>query len=327
MTEEHGTYAAMVVRSPGEIELTTLARSLLADNAVRVAVEAVGVNPVDAGNCADGTWAGLAAPYVVGYEFAGRVLAVGRAVSDLEPGDEVWGLLPVRGTRWGAYAEEVVADAGFVAHRPPALSAVEAAALPLAGGTALQILERLEPQAGEWMLVHGAGGGVGHLLVQLARDLGVQIAAPASAARRMFLESLGVAAVVDRAQPEPLRAARERAGADFPLVADLVGGGLLAASLPLMAEGGRAASITDLSGDLDEALDRNITVHGVLLRPGQQRLESLRRLVDRGVLRPVLDEVLPLTEAVRALRRVESGSGQGKVVLRVPSATRSSRGA
>jgi len=319
MTERRETYAAMVVRSTSEIELATLPRDALADNAVRVAVAAAGVNPVDAGNRADGTWAGLDASYVVGYEFAGLVLAVGRAVSDLEPGDDVWGLLPVRGTRWGAYAEEVVANAAFVARRPPTLSALEAAALPLAGGTALQIVERLEPQAGEWMLVHGAGGGVGHLLVQLAHDLGVHIAAPASAARRVFLESLGVAVVVDRHLPEPLRAARERVGVDFPMVADLVGGGLLAASLPLMADGGRAAAIVDLTGDLDEALDRNITVHGVLLRPGRELLESLGRLVERGVLWPTLDEVLPLAEAARALRRVQSGSGQGKVVLSVPT--------
>src|SRR5436190_13012999 len=171
MTERRETYAAMVVRSTSEIELATLPRDALADNAVRVAVAAAGVNPVDAGNRADGTWAGLDASYVVGYEFAGLVLAVGRAVSDLEPGDDVWGLLPVRGTRWGAYAEEVVADAAFVARRPPTLSALEAAALPLAGGTALQIVERLDPQAGERMLVHGAGGSVGHLRVQLAHDL------------------------------------------------------------------------------------------------------------------------------------------------------------
>ena len=103
------------------------------------------------------------------------------------------------------------------------------------------------------------------------------------------------------------------------MVADLVGGGLLAASLPLMADRGRAAAIVDLTGDLDEALDRNITVHGVLLRPGRELLESLGRLVERGVLRPTLDEVVPLAEAARALRRVQSGSGQGKVVLSVPT--------
>jgi NADPH2:quinone reductase len=103
------------------------------------------------------------------------------------------------------------------------------------------------------------------------------------------------------------------------MVADLVGGGLLAASLPLMADGGRAAAIVDLTDDLDEALDRNITVHGVLLRPGRELLESLGRLVERGVLRPTLDEVVPLAEAGRALRRVQSGSGHGKVVLSVPT--------
>jgi NADPH:quinone reductase-like Zn-dependent oxidoreductase len=81
MTERRETYAAMVVRSTSEIELATLPRDALADNAVRVAVAAAGVNPVDAGNRADGTWAGLDASYVVGYEFAGLVLAVGRAVS------------------------------------------------------------------------------------------------------------------------------------------------------------------------------------------------------------------------------------------------------
>src|SRR6266700_4167017 len=94
MTERRETYAAMVVRSTSEIELATLPRDALADNAVRVAVAAAGVNPVDAGNRADGTWAGLDASYVVGYEFAGLVLAVGRAVSDLEPGDDVWGCCP-----------------------------------------------------------------------------------------------------------------------------------------------------------------------------------------------------------------------------------------
>src|SRR6266576_4244684 len=194
MTERRETYTAMVVRSTSEFELATLPRDALADDAVRVAVAAAGVNPVDAGNRADGTWAGLDASYVVGYD-----------------------------------------------------------------------------------------------------------------------ESLGVAVVVDRHLAEPLRAARERVGVDFPMAADLVSGGLLAASPPLMADGGRAAAIVDLTGDLDEALDRNITVHGVLLRPGRELLESRGRLVERGVL------WRPLAEAARALRRVQSGSGQGKVVLSVPT--------
>src|SRR4051812_8367426 len=240
MDERNGTYSAMVIRSPGEIELATLRRPALADDDVRVTVAAVGVNPVDAQNRADGTWAGLDASYVVGYEFAGRVLEVGGAVSDLQPGDDVWGVLPVRGTRWGAYAEEVAADARFVARRPPTLSALEAAALPLAGGTALQILERLEPRAGEWMLVHGAGGGVGHLLVQLAQDVGVHVAAPASTARHAFLESLGVAVGGAPHHTETLRAPPGRADAGLSFVAALVPGGVVGGGPPRRGRGGGA---------------------------------------------------------------------------------------
>ena len=134
---------------------------------VVVAVEAAGVNPVDAANRADPTWAGVRPPYVVGYELAGRIQAVGEAV-DWWGGELVWGLLPVRGTRWGTYAELVCLDAALVGPRPPGLSAVQAASLPLAGATAVQLLDRLDPRPGEWLLVHAAcwcswpgGGGRG----------------------------------------------------------------------------------------------------------------------------------------------------------------------
>lgn len=284
---------------------------------VRVAVEAAGVNPVDAGNRADPAWAGVQAPYVVGYEFAGRVAEVGSSADGLAVGAAVWGFLPVRGTRWGAYAEEVVADARLVALRPPGLKPAEAAVLPLAGTTALQLLDRLAPTPDEWILVHGAAGGVGHLLVQLIHSRGARVAALASAPRHALLRELGVAVVVDRHQPGALETAREQAGADFPLVADLVGDGRLAASLDVMAEGGRAGSIVELAGDLEEAIDRNITLHGVLARAGRESLDALAGFVEAGRLWPVLDAVLALDDAARAHARIETGSGQGKLALAV----------
>src|SRR5436305_7509543 len=131
MTAEAGVYAAMVVRSATDMRLERIGQRRLGTGELRVAVEAVGVNPVDAQNRADPDWARLAVPHVVGYEFAGRVLEVGESVPDLSAGDAVWGLTPVRGTRWGAYAEEVVVDAGHVGLRPASLEPIEAAALPL----------------------------------------------------------------------------------------------------------------------------------------------------------------------------------------------------
>ena len=309
---------ALVVEQPGGPDALTLAElpsRPVGVREVRVAVEAAGVNPVDASNRADPSWAGVMSPYVVGYEFAGRIREVGAGVDDLAVGEAVWGLLPVRGTRWGAYADEVVTHAHYVAVRPSLLTVTEAAALPLAGATALQLLDRLDPAPGEWLLVHGAAGGVGHLLVQLALARGSRVAAVASAARHDLLRRLGVDVIVDRHKPDAIQAAWRQAGGDFAIVVDLVGDGRLAASLDVIADGGRAGSIVELAGDLEPAVDRNVTLHGLLVRSGRDVLGRLGESVEAGVLYPVIDEVLALEQASRAHGRVETRRGQGKIVL------------
>jgi len=283
---------------------------------VVVAVEAVGVNPVDAGNRADPGWAGIEAPYVVGYELAGVIDAIGAGVDGLEAGDPVWAMLPVRGTRWGTYAEYVALDSALVAPRPAALDAVEAAAVPLAGTTARQVLDRLGAAPGDWLVVHGAAGGVGSLLVQLAVARGVRVAGSSSAQRHRFLRDLGAELVLDREDGDALGRAVAEMGVEPFAVADLVGQGLLARTLPFLREGGAAATIVELRGDFDEAIDRNIAVHGVLARPGRETLARLGDAVGAGELRPVVDEVVDMARAPDAHRRVETGHGQGKVVLR-----------
>jgi NADPH:quinone reductase len=182
-------------------------------------------------------------------------------------GDLVWGLLPVRGTRWGAYAELVEVRGDRVARRPPGLTSVEAAAIPPAGSTALQLLDRLELSAGESLLVHGAAGGV---------------------------------------------------GGDVDAVADLRGHGLLARSLPAVKEGGRAASIVELTGDFEEAVDRNITLHGVLVRPSAATLDRLAAAAGRLAASDRRSAGGARRDR-RAHRRLETGHGQGNIVLRISS--------
>jgi len=310
---------ALVVHQPGGPEamgLQQLPAPQPGPHQVVVAVEAVGVNPVDAANRADPSWAGVTPPYVVGYELAGRIQAAGDE-SGWRRGELVWGLLPVRGTRWGTYAELVTLDAALVAPRPPSLSAVQAASLPLAGATAVQLLDRLDPRPGEWVLVHGAAGGVGSLLVQLARTRGARVVASASAQRESLVRELGVEVFLDRHPGQVAERACRAIGQELDMVADLVGYGTLAASLPMIKEGGRAGSIVELAGDLEPAVDRNITLEGVLMRPSRAVLEVLAAAVADGVLRPVVGQVLALADAAVAHRRVESRRGQGKVVLRV----------
>ena len=310
---------ALVVHEPGEAECLQV-EEIPAPEArsghLVVRVEAAGVNPVDASNRADPTWAAVDPPYVVGYELAGVVDSLGDGVSSVAVGDRVWGLLPVRGTRWGAYAGLVEMQEAWVARRPPALGAVEAAAIPLAGSTALQLLDRLGLSEGDSLLVHGAAGGVGSLLVQLAAMQGIRVAGSASRARRELLGALGVEVILDREDAGLLAVATERLGGPLDAVADLVGQGLLARSLPSIREGGAAASIVELTGDYEEAVDRNITLHGVLVRPSAATLDRLAVAVDGGALRPIVDRVVEPDSIAAAHRRLETGHGQGKLVLR-----------
>jgi NADPH:quinone reductase len=310
----------LLVHAPGEAECLQpgdIPAPRARPGHVVVRVEAAGVNPVDAANRADPTWAAIDAPYVVGYEFAGIVESLGEGTSSVAAGDRVWGLLPVRGTRWGAYAEFVEAREDWVARRPDRLDALDAAAIPLAGSTALQLLDRLALRQGQSLLVHGAAGGVGSLLVQLARRGGIRVAGSAGRARRELLQALGVDPILDREDDALLEVATRELGGDVDVVVDLVGQGLLARSLPAVKEGGQAASIVELTGDYEEAVDRNITLHGVLVRPSAETLNRLAAAVDDGSLRPIVDEVVEPEAIAAAHRRLETGHGQGKIVLRM----------
>src|SRR3954451_1969421 len=255
---EDADMRAVVVHRPGPAETMRaerIPRPRPAPGELLVAVEAVGVNPVDASNRDDPEWAGIDAPFVVGYEFAGSVAGTGRPV---------WGLLPVRGTRWGAYAEFVAVDESLVRERAPTLTAAEAAALPMAGTTSLQVLDRLAVEPGGWVLVHGAAGGVGSVFVQRARARGLRVSGSASPQREAFLRDLGVEVVLDRHADNVAAHAVAEVGGELAAVVDLVARALLNRSSGAIAVGGSAASIVELAGDLEAAVDRNITLHGVL---------------------------------------------------------------
>jgi NADPH:quinone reductase-like Zn-dependent oxidoreductase len=213
-------------------------------------------------------------------------------------------------------------EAGWVGHRPSSLGLVEAAAVPLPGSTALQLLDRLALRRDESLLVHGASGGVGRMLVQLAAMRGIRIAGAARRERHALLRDLGVEAVLDREQGDVVGAAVSAFGGQFDAVADLAGHGLLSASLTGLREGGSAASIVELCGDLDEAVDRNIRLHGVLVRLDRGTLDRLAEAIEAS-LRSIVDAVVEPDAIVDAHRAIDAGEGPRKVVL---SMTRSDHG-
>ena len=285
---------------------------------VRVAIYAAGTNPVDAQNRRDGSWAGLHPPVIPGSEASGVIDAVGPGVTTFAPGEEVFYMTDFLHNPHGTYAEYQVVDAALIARKPPRLSHVEAAALPLAGGTAYEtIIRRLALSQGEWMLMFGAAGGVGSLALQIAVAQGAQVIAVARSHHHGLLSALGAVACLDYTTQDVVAEAQAIAGRKLDTIADFVGGETVARSLAALRSYGRVASIAGLSGDLEQLLDLNLTLHGILVRPERTRLLALDALIASRGLHPIIDQVLPLKEAAQAHRRLETGHGQGKIVLAV----------
>jgi len=300
---------------------------------VTVAVEAAGVNFVDALFVQGRYQIKPALPFVPGSEVAGRIAAVGDGVVGLAVGDRV-----LASCGLGAFAEQVSVPAGAAVRLPDALDAARAATFTQSYATALfSLRERGRLTPGEVVLVLGAGGGIGLATVDVARALGGHpIAAASSAAKRDAAVALGAEAVVDTST-EPLK---ERARAlaveltgrpvtGVDLVMDPVGGALAESALRALGEGGRYLVVGFASGDipslpLNQILLRNRSLVGVdwgawaMRAPEAQAalLAELLTWVDEGRLRPTAPAVYPLERAAEALDDLLSRRVVGKVALR-----------
>lgn len=282
-----------------------------------VRVIAAGTNPVDAKVRAGGSWAGITPPAILGYDASGVVEAVGLGVTEFKPGDDVFYTAEVFGNQEGTYAEYNVVPAAIVAKKPPSLSHFEAAAVPLAGGTAWEgIVRRIKLRVGETILIHGGAGGVGSFAVQFAKASGARVLATAGPENQETLRDLETDVPIDYRNSDVFEVVRKAtAGRGVDAVFDTAGGDLLAHSIPVTRPFGRLATILGPSGDFTQAYLRNHTIHGVFLIRERARLEEMTPVLAR--VRPLIDEVLPLEKVAEAHRRMESGHGRGKIVLQV----------
>ncbi|MEV6904993.1 NADP-dependent oxidoreductase [Amycolatopsis sp. NPDC051372] len=261
-----------------------------------------------------GAWnVGLTPPMALGVEVAGTVVAVGSQVTDLRVGDEVLGH-PLQLRHQGCWAERVVVDAGLVVLKPRGVSWEQAAAFPVPALTAEQVIsESLEVVESETLLVHGAGGTTGGLLVQLAALRGVRVIATAGPSSAVRVAQGGAAEIVDYHDARwPDRVRELTGGVGVDAAVNTVPGGSADAVLALR-EGGQMATIT---GD-PPAAERGISVADVYVRPDATQLAELCALLGDGRLALSVGTVLPLAEAAAALERAVSGAKGGPVVLQV----------
>ncbi|MEU2080037.1 MULTISPECIES: NADP-dependent oxidoreductase [unclassified Streptomyces] len=277
---------------------------------VLVRVHAAGVNPVDWKTRVSGGLIEWGAVPAVGWDVSGTVEAVGPGVGILRPGDEVFGM-PLFPRQAGAYAEYVVAPARHLAPKPASLTHVEAAALPLAALTAWQALvDAADVRPGERVLVHAAAGGVGHLAVQIAKARGAYVIGTASAGKHDLVRELGADEVVDYRET-PF----EDVVSEVDVVLDGIGGETAERSLKVLRDGGRLITLPG-PDDVPAARD-GVRASWVLVEPDHLGLREIAALVERGLLRPVVEAVVPLAEAAKAHTLGEQGRTTGKIVLAV----------
>jgi NADPH2:quinone reductase len=263
-------------------------------------------------------------PYVPGGGVAGRVRSVGEGV---DPG---WVGRPVvtSTAERGGYAEQVAVPSEGLIPVPDGVDLREAAALLHDGNTAFGLLEGTGIEAGEWVLVTAAGGGLGILLVQLARVAGARAIGAARGKRKLdLILELGADAAVDYSQPDWTERVREATGGAGPdVVFDGAGGQIGLAAFEATARGGRFSAHGAASGgfaaiDPQEAERRGVTVRGIEQVRGaapeiaRRRLERALAEAAAGRIRPVIGQTFPLERAADAHAAIESRDVLGKTLL------------
>jgi NADPH:quinone reductase-like Zn-dependent oxidoreductase len=296
---------------PDVLEVTEVPRPEPIPSEILVRVHASGVNQID-GIIRAGVFPLIGQPpFILGWDVSGVVEEVVPGTTRFAPGDEVFGM-PFFPRAANAYSEYVAAPSRQFARKPAGIDHAQAAALPLAGLTAWQsLVDIADVQPGQRVLIHGGGGGVGHLAVQIAKARGAYVVATASAGKHAFVRDLGADEVIDYQAVDFTTAV-----GDLDLVLEVIGGDYAERSVQVLRPGGLlVTAIERTNAELAakvEAAGRRFA--GISVEPDHVGLEGLAALVESGQLRPHVSARVPLDEAPRAHELLATHI-TGKIVL------------
>lgn len=254
----------------------------------------------------------LTFPATLAGDFAGEVKEVGRGVADLRVGDKVYGFAPVIAGGSGAAAEYTAANAAMTALKPAKTSFSEAAALPLAGSSAIQAIDNeIKPISGQKVLIHGGAGGIGSIAIQYAKHLGCYVATTVRASQKEFASKLGADRVIDF-EAEQFESSLK----DYDAVIDTVGGEVYKRSFQILRIDGIVASMVVNSPDRELMSKFSARSVCLLTQVNKASLSRLSELVDSQVIRVQVDSEFPLEKTREAYAYFESDHPKGKVVIR-----------
>ena len=318
------------------LELEEMSSPDLRDDEALVQVHAAGVNLLDS-KIRDGQFKRILPyrlPIILGHDVAGKVVAVGPRVRQFKPGDEVYARAD--DFRIGTFAELVPVKEASLAIKPEGLTMEEAASIPLVALTAWQALvEKADLKKGQKVFIQAGSGGVGAFAIQLAKHLGATVATTTSASNAALVKSLGADVVIDYKTQDFEDHLR-----DYDVVLNSQDGKTLDKSLRVLKKGGKLISISGppdpefgkeigapwyvklvvqllSSATRRKARSRGVCYSFLFMRANGSQLRDIARLVDAGVIRPVMDRVFPFQSTNDALAYVEAGHAKGKVVVKV----------
>ena len=303
---------------------------------VLVEVHAAGLNPLD-GKIRDGAFKAILPyrpPFILGHDVAGIVIGVGANVRRFKLGDAVYAR--PRDGRIGAFAERIAIDQADVALKPGTIGMEEAASIPLTGLTAWQALvERAGLEQGQKVLIHAGSGGVGTAAIQLAKHLGATVATTTSTANADLVKRLGADIVIDYRNQE-----FDKLLSGYDVVLNSLDSTTLRKSLDVLKPGGKLISISgppdpDFAREqglswalrqvmrlLSLGIRRKAAARGVhysflFMRANGNQLGQIATLIDKGIIRPVVERIFPFDDTNEALALVETGRAKGKVVVKL----------
>ncbi|EDP57269.1 NADP-dependent oxidoreductase [Vibrio sp. AND4] len=281
---------------------------------VLVKVAYSGVNPIDVKTRAGLGWAATQnknnLPWVPGYDIAGHVVLCGKGTSRFSEGDKVAGFIgfPVRG---GGYSQYVCVPESELSHVPDSVTLEAAAALPLAGQTANQALNKANVTESDRVLILAGAGGVGHIAVQIAIATKAKVFTTSSERNLHYLAALGAHAV--NYQFSPVSESVE----DVDVLIDLVGGDTAIDALKCLTANARVITVPTITAQqvCEQAKLLGFEASGMLVEPEREQLDALLHMVGDGALKMEIQRVYPMYEMIKAHEQVGSGRTRGKILL------------
>lgn len=329
---------AMIIEKYGQtsLQLTDKPMPTVGDYDVLAEIHASSINPIDI-KVRDGKARMLLKydmPLILGNDFSGVIVQVGKKVNQFKQGDEIYGR--PRKSRIGTFAEFISVHEDDIALKPKILSFEEAASIPLVGLTSYQALhDVLQLSAGQKVLIQAGSGGVGTFAIQLAKAMGIYVATTTSEAGIALVQSLGADQIINYRKEE-----FDQVLHDYDGVYDTIGGETLEKSFKIVKPGGQIVSVTGwpnarfgkayeagfikttifrlISRKLTKLEEKhNVKYNFLFMKPSGKQLEIISELIESGKIKPVIDKIFSFADTQKAIEYAEKGRAKGKVIVKM----------